>query len=155
MKLHIISMIQPRNKTWSWMHMKFWVDRRTESRIIQEFLNATLFTLVIYPSWDILVIINHICNAQTIFSNVCLSMNLSMVFVSQILCLSLNYTIFEVVSNKNKKIKAVPEWIHCEVPKKKKKEFHWRVSITCNNNDLFCNIYFMLSSYIKSSLVLR
>lgn len=154
MKLHIISMIRPCNKTWSWMHMKFWVDRRTESRIIQEFLNATLFTLVIYPSWDILVIINHICNAQTIFSNVCLSMNLSMVFVSQILCLSLNYTIFEVVSNKNKKIKLCLSEYTVKY-QKKKKEFHWRVSITCNNNDLFCNIYFMLSSYIKSSLVLR
>lgn len=123
MKLHIISMIRPCNKTWSWMHMKFWVDRRTESRIIQEFLNATLFTLVIYPSWDILVIINLICNAQTIFSNVCLSMNLSMVFVSQILCLSLNYTIFEVVSNKNKKIKLCLSEYTVKYQKKKKKNF--------------------------------
>lgn len=82
-------------------------------------------------------------------------MNLSMVFVSQILCLSLNYTIFEVVSNKNKKIKLCLSEYTVKYQKKKKKEFHWRVSITCNNNDLFCNIYFMLSSYIKSSLVLR
>lgn len=66
----------------------------------------------------------------------------------QILPLSLNYTIFEVVSNK--KIKIVHEWIHCNV---QKKVFHQRVPIIYNG-DLFCNIYFMLSSYIKSTLVL-
>lgn len=48
-------------------------------------------------------------------------MNLSMVFVSQILCLSLNYTIFEVVSNKNKKIKLCLSEYTVKYQKKKKR----------------------------------